>query len=147
MDLFSGDVKRMERAVSCLLMSPQNNLKIFKNGTIVYDDRSSVEDLAGVLSEWLDPDKSLAGSQCNRQFFCKIVCDALLQSHRQGPLVGAGTTDDSALELSLRVVPPRINPETIATVVEILGSTNQVCFISFYYIILHCMQFEGEKNK
>lgn len=128
MDLFSGDVKRMERAVSCLLMSPQNNLKIFKNGTIVYDYRSSVEDLEGVLNEWLAPDKSLAGSQCNTSEFCKLVCDALLKSHRPDPLV-CGTTDDDALELPSRV-PPRINPQTVATVKKILGSNTQVIHLA-----------------
>lgn len=40
MDLFSGSLDRMKHAINCLIETPQNNFKIFKNGLLVYDDNS-----------------------------------------------------------------------------------------------------------
>ncbi|XP_076639206.1 inositol phosphate kinase 1 isoform X3 [Colletes latitarsis] len=45
-DLFSGVEERMKSALKGLLISPQNNLKIFKDGVVVYDQESSLNDLA-----------------------------------------------------------------------------------------------------
>ncbi|XP_073999574.1 inositol phosphate kinase 1 isoform X2 [Rhodnius prolixus] len=38
LDLFSGNTIRMKRAVRNLLMTPQNNLKIFKNGNLIFSE-------------------------------------------------------------------------------------------------------------
>ncbi|XP_075168341.1 inositol phosphate kinase 1 [Haematobia irritans] len=49
MDLFSGVPARMWNALHALFMCPQNNLRIFKNGIVVFDDQlsrlSKIEDL------------------------------------------------------------------------------------------------------
>jgi len=36
LDLFSGDEKRMKRALHYLFLSPQNNLRLFHNGELIY---------------------------------------------------------------------------------------------------------------
>ena len=36
LDLFSGDEKRMKKALHCLFCSPQNNLRLFHNGELIY---------------------------------------------------------------------------------------------------------------
>lgn len=39
-DLFSGDARRMNRAVKGLIENPQNNLKIFLDGKMIYNEHS-----------------------------------------------------------------------------------------------------------
>lgn len=39
LDLFSGDRKRMKLALQNMIKNPQNNFKLFKNGTIMYNDK------------------------------------------------------------------------------------------------------------
>lgn len=44
LDLFSGDRTRMMQALVNLSLNPQNNFKIFKDGKIVYSEKSSFND-------------------------------------------------------------------------------------------------------
>lgn len=74
LDLFSGKRERMKRAVKGLLDTPQNNLKIFKNGQIVYNDDSSFNDLNCVLQECFSNDVSL---ESNIDHFCDFVVTAV----------------------------------------------------------------------
>ncbi|XP_034251467.1 inositol-pentakisphosphate 2-kinase [Thrips palmi] len=53
LDLFSGSWERMKNALVSLLCSPQNNLRIFHDGCLVYDEDHSDSDLQKVLMEWL----------------------------------------------------------------------------------------------
>lgn len=39
-DLFSGNAKRMNCAIKGLIENPQNNLKIFQDGKMVYNEYS-----------------------------------------------------------------------------------------------------------
>lgn len=77
-DLFSGTETRMRAAVEELLKSPQNNLKIFKDGCVVYDQASSPNDLENVLDEWFRNAATENGGRAGRvNEFCNLVCAAL----------------------------------------------------------------------
>ena len=41
LDLYSGDKARMKQALNALLDSPQNNLRIFKNGQLLHDEETA----------------------------------------------------------------------------------------------------------
>lgn len=40
LDLFSGETERMKQALLSLVNNPQNNLKIFQNGCLIFDEKS-----------------------------------------------------------------------------------------------------------
>jgi len=89
LDLFSGDEKRMKKAIKALLSTPQNNLKIFKDGYLVYSDEMC-EDLGEILQEWLDPSSSNSNEISTRHIesFCSLVHAALtsnLLGHEEHP--------------------------------------------------------------
>ncbi|XP_011875856.1 PREDICTED: uncharacterized protein LOC105566452 isoform X2 [Vollenhovia emeryi] len=86
-DLFSGVETRMKAAIEELLKSPQNNLKIFKDGIVVYDQTSSSDDLENVLDEWFRNEATESGERArNIDEFCKLVCAALMRPVAQEPL-------------------------------------------------------------
>lgn len=76
-DLFSGVEARMKSALKGLLKSPQNNLKIFKNGIVVYDQESSLCDLECVLTQWFRNSTNSANKEYTDKF-CSLICGALL---------------------------------------------------------------------
>lgn len=45
LDLFSGDRLKMKQALLHLLQNPQNNIKLFRNGQVVYNEKSNLNDL------------------------------------------------------------------------------------------------------
>ncbi|XP_043504266.1 inositol-pentakisphosphate 2-kinase [Polistes fuscatus] len=83
-DLFSGDEKRMKEAIKGLLRSPQNNLKIFKDGTIIYDQEFSMNDLETVLNDcYQSVDDDVCTKESTINLFCNLTCTALLHSFPQ----------------------------------------------------------------
>ncbi|XP_043676843.1 inositol-pentakisphosphate 2-kinase isoform X2 [Vespula pensylvanica] len=81
-DLFSGDEKRMKGAIECLLRSPQNNLKIFKDGTIVYDHEFSTNDLETVLNDCYQT-VDICTKETTVNLFSNLICAILLHSYPQ----------------------------------------------------------------
>ena len=72
-DLFSGNESRMKRAIQALLLSPQNNLKIFKDGLVQYDSKSQENDLTRLLNQLFQQDNHLQSLES----FSTLICSAL----------------------------------------------------------------------
>lgn len=86
-DLFSGVETRMKAAVEELLKWPQNNLKIFKDGFVVYDQTSLPNDLENVLDEWFRNAMTKSSGSARRvDDFCNLVCAALTRPIAQEQL-------------------------------------------------------------
>ncbi|XP_026738497.1 inositol-pentakisphosphate 2-kinase isoform X1 [Trichoplusia ni] len=49
LDLFSGDRNRMKNALLNMINNPQNNFKLFKNGSLIFNELSSKEDLEEII--------------------------------------------------------------------------------------------------
>ncbi|XP_008577572.1 PREDICTED: inositol-pentakisphosphate 2-kinase [Galeopterus variegatus] len=111
LDLYSGNKQRMHFALKSLLQEAQNNLKIFKNGELIYgcgDARSPVADwseLAHHLKPFFFPSNGLAGGpQCARAVvreLVRVVARVLLSGADKGCplmfLVGKNTPECSGL--------------------------------------------------
>ena len=75
----------MKAAMKELLKSPQNNLKIFKDGLVVYNQTFSPNDLENVLNEWFRNAES-GGRARHVDEFCNLVCTALTRPIAQEQL-------------------------------------------------------------
>lgn len=49
LDLFSGDRHRMKHSLLNMINNPQNNFKLFKDGTLIFHEKSSESDLDGLV--------------------------------------------------------------------------------------------------
>ncbi|XP_029659168.1 inositol-pentakisphosphate 2-kinase isoform X1 [Formica exsecta] len=93
-ELFSGVKARMKTVVKELLRSPQNNLRIFKNGIVVYNQESSPNDLEDVLNEWFRNATTTSSGRARRSNvdeFCSLVYAALTLPFTQEQLEESST--------------------------------------------------------
>ncbi|KAI5607586.1 inositol-pentakisphosphate 2-kinase, partial [Silurus asotus] len=93
LDLFSGSKQRMYIAIRNLLEEPQNNLKIFKGGELIYsckDDAKQKPDLNELIQHLWPYFHHSNGHQLSRTVlseFIQVICSALLStgdSNRSG---------------------------------------------------------------
>lgn len=116
----------MKSALKGLLKSPQNNLKIFKNGVVVYDHESSSSDLECILTGWFRN----SVNSTNRGYidkFCSLICSALLHpfaSEECDPLPSCEFY--TPLEQDLNKAAPYINPDLIAKAKKFLYFAGEV---------------------
>lgn len=66
----------MKKSLRALLDSPQNNLKIFKNGVVVYDHKSEADVAETILAEWFGPTRT---HDENLDAFFRLVSEALFR--------------------------------------------------------------------
>ncbi|XP_075227368.1 inositol phosphate kinase 1 [Lycorma delicatula] len=79
LDLFSGNESRMKSAIKNLLATPQNNLKLFKDGVLVYSDDIKT-DLFLILKEFFKTSKHFTADDNLEKLtdkFCHLVFNAL----------------------------------------------------------------------
>lgn len=90
LDLFSGLRPRMLKAIAALTKTPQNNLRIFQDGNLVFAEECQ-SDLLNVLQKWFQlEDKPTDRTQPLRSF-CALLIEALT-AHL--PSRAAGSTAD-----------------------------------------------------
>ncbi|CAK9826549.1 Inositol-pentakisphosphate 2-kinase [Anthophora retusa] len=127
-DLFSGVEERMKSALKGLLKSPQNNLKIFKNGIVVYDQESLPNDLECILTEWFHNSVNSTTKEYVGKF-CNLICAALLHPFSSEefkssifPVQELCTSNDQDLKAV-----PYINSDIVAKVKKLLYFSGKTC--------------------
>ena len=131
----------MDRALVSLLHSPQNNLRIFKDGCLVYDEkRCGDEVLLPLLRDWLT---------CDDLKSCVNVLVELLRCALTRPFDAQNEVRSESrfeeMKDDLRVdAPCRLQPELVDRVNTLLSLANEVKFSLFitihsipnYYILI-----------
>ncbi|BET02494.1 Inositol-pentakisphosphate 2-kinase [Nesidiocoris tenuis] len=82
LDLFSGDRSRMHRALEGLIETPQNNLKIFHNGDLLFGEGVDTE-LSDVFDLFFD-NRDCSKVKSNIEKWCHLMLDALTKEFNGG---------------------------------------------------------------
>ncbi|XP_048511329.1 uncharacterized protein LOC105684001 isoform X2 [Athalia rosae] len=128
-DLFSGDTERMRKAILELLRSPQNNLKIFRNGVVVYDSKSNFDDLRTIFAEWFAAEASRSFEQI-LEIFLRLVACTLLRGFSHGELSPPPvrrTLDIRGIESIVSHATPRLDPKILSKARKLLRSSGDMC--------------------
>lgn len=127
-DLFSGLPERMKFALKELLKSPQNNLKIFKDGIVVYDQDSSWSDLERVLAEWFR-NCTACPKEGYVDKFCDLICAGLLHPFGQEQSKPNASLAYNFLVPAQQDSKPRfcINQDVVAKAKKILYFAGEEC--------------------
>ncbi|XP_024946722.1 uncharacterized protein LOC107273612 isoform X2 [Cephus cinctus] len=125
LDLFSGDNDRMQNALRGLLESPQNNLKIFKDGIIVYSQDSCPDDIEHIFADWFPSSTPCTPEQYFNKF-SSLVIATLLRSFPQN--LQSVIESHPHVEPCDDLDPPsRMNLEIVAKAKKILYFAGEEC--------------------
>ncbi|XP_046462392.1 inositol-pentakisphosphate 2-kinase-like isoform X1 [Daphnia pulex] len=83
LDLFSGSRLRMLKAIVALTRTPQNNLRIFQDGNLVFAEECQ-NNLLPVLQQWFQLDDT-SDRTLPLKHFCTLVMEALTMEICDGP--------------------------------------------------------------
>lgn len=116
----------MRRALKGLLENPQNNLKIFKDGVVVYNENSEASDLENIFRQWFpNTDESSNNREEYLDLFCTLVEKALLSEFPNGNQ--DLNRNSMAVDISQDIqVLSRLNSEIVAKAKKMLYFTNEV---------------------
>ncbi|KAK9879882.1 hypothetical protein WA026_008382 [Henosepilachna vigintioctopunctata] len=81
-NLFSGDEMKVKKSILSLIDNPQNNLRIFKNGIIVYDENKDSSEVEDVMRQIFDMDN--VKLEMLLKSFCEVIFKCL--TRRSEPL-------------------------------------------------------------
>lgn len=70
--------ERMHKAITALVEDPQNNLRIFQNGLLIYGENKSLTVFHEIMQNWLQMKTDLPESQ---RKFCQLLSAALLKDY------------------------------------------------------------------
>ncbi|XP_014246148.1 inositol-pentakisphosphate 2-kinase [Cimex lectularius] len=84
LDLFSGNISRMKKALKNLLKTPQNNLKIFENGNLIYSE-DSLRDYVEILRAILEPGSEEVNSERLIEKWSALLQEALTKRLSDAP--------------------------------------------------------------
>lgn len=82
LDLYSGNKQRMQKAINALIANPQNNLKIFKNGNLIYQENQDL-DIEFTSEELCDIIIQMLINKCEDNSIVKeeVACQYLPEDH------------------------------------------------------------------
>ncbi|XP_076171878.1 inositol phosphate kinase 1 isoform X2 [Ptiloglossa arizonensis] len=137
-DLFSGVEERMKSALKGLLISPQNNLKIFNDGIVVYDQESSFSDLESVLAEWFHNSVACTSKDYIDKF-CNLVHAAVLHSFTQEEFKPCSAYEICASAQQNLELISYINSDIIEKAKTLLHFAEEVCNVKGETLPSNCV--------
>ncbi|XP_031787755.1 inositol-pentakisphosphate 2-kinase isoform X2 [Nasonia vitripennis] len=126
-DLFSGETERMNRALAALLHSPQNNFKIFKDGSVVYDEKvAGEESLRRIFKDWLSDEE-----EDPLEVFQELTRYALTRPFDVDNEERVVRAEDQIREIEFEALPPsRLEPELVQRAKKLLAKEEKECVLS-----------------
>lgn len=113
----------MNRALTSLLQSPQNNLKIFKDGSVVYDEKVAGEKLLRhIFKDWFSDEE-----EDPLEIFQELTRVALTRPFDVHNEERVARAEDQIREIELKApVPSRLDPKLVRRAEQLLAKEEKV---------------------
>lgn len=120
----------MNRALTSLLHSPQNNFKIFKDGSVVYDDNvAGEESLRRIFQDWLSGEE-----EDPLEMFQELTRHALTRSFDVDNEERVVRAENQIREIEMDALPPsRLEPELVRRAKQLLAEDEEVLLATFFF--------------